>query len=107
MDKEISTLLEKFAATPGHEYTLDAVATEMILPRLVRMSSLDIYIAYLTVIAFPNRSIKHGKILVNRILDVNGLAEEYLQQELNQNWKCLPEWVQEIFKVRGLYKKSS
>ena len=107
MDKELSKLLEKFSSTPGQEYALSAVSSELILPKLAKMSSLDIYIAYLTIVAFPNRSIKHGKILIKQLLDINAFSEEYLQQELNQNWKALPEWVRETFREKGLCNKSS
>jgi hypothetical protein len=101
MNREISALLENFAATPGQDYVLAEVAEDAVLPKIARLSHFDIYMAYLTIIAFPNRSIKHGKILVRRLLDLKGLSDEYLQQELSEHWSKLPEWVREVFLQAG------
>lgn len=97
--------LEYFATVPGHEYVLSGIAEDLIIPKLAKMSSFEIYLAYLTVISFPNKSIKHAKILVRKILSMYGLSREYLDLELGENWNTMPEWAKEIYKELG-YKPS-
>lgn len=97
MDPMISKLLQDFANTPGKDYILSLVAEEMVISKIVKLSPIDMYAVYLTIIAFPNRSIKHGKILLRRMLDLKTISDEYLQKELVEYRSSLPEWAQEVF----------
>ena len=105
MDSEISYLLEKFASTPGQEHILKSVAEDVILPKIIKLSQFEIYIIYLTIIAFPSRSTKHGKILIDKLIELKAILDDYLELELVHNWEFLPEWVRKIFIEKG-YKSS-
>jgi len=104
MDPLISKLLQDFANTPGQEGILSLVAEEMIIAKIVRMSGVDLYTIYMTVLAFPSRAIKHGKILLRRMLDLKLIPEEYLAKEAGEYRATLPEWVVEIFVEKGILK---
>jgi hypothetical protein len=100
MDSNILKLLEDFANTPGNEDVLYLVADEMIISKIAMLCPIDIYTIYLTIIAFPNRSITHGKILLRMLLNLKAISSEYLEKELTQYKTSLPEWVQEVFKEK-------
>ena len=95
MNLELSSLLNKFASTPGQSYILDKVAEDLIMPKLIRLSPIELYTVYLTILAFPNRSTEHGRIILKRMLDLKMLDAEYMEKEFDI-YNELPVWVQEI-----------
>jgi hypothetical protein len=89
--KEVLSLLQQFADTPGDPVILASVAEELLFPKFTKLSSQELYIIYITIMAFPNRSIKHGKILIS------GMARyDMLPDMLPDIDADTPEWIKEI-----------
>lgn len=92
---EIKQLINLFSETPGNEFVLSELVTDLILPKMTKLDQGEIDIIYLTIITFHPRSKLHGTILIKKMVQIGLIEKQKISTELED--PLTPDWVKEVF----------
>ena len=94
----VNKILNAYSNLENDDVIIRGIVLNTVIPVLMRLNNEQRYSSYLTVINFPEKSIKNGELLLTKMLELGIIPQEYLEYERTLYKGTLPEWVQKILK---------
>ena len=96
MSTTVNKILTQFSQLENDEIVIRSIVLNTVIPALYNLNDEQKYSSYLTVINFPDKSIKNGSLLLSKMIELDIVPKEYLALEKNVYYDTLPSWVKKI-----------
>jgi hypothetical protein len=94
----VTKMLYAYADADYNDVVLRDIVLCTIIPVLNNLNEEQKYSSYLTVINFPEKSIKNGEILLRKMIELDIISKPILYNEKTVYFESLPQWVQKVLK---------
>lgn len=94
----VTKMLYAYSDADYNDVVLRDIVLSTIIPVLNNLNEEQKYSMYLTVINFPEKSIKNGEILLRKMIELDIISKPILYNEKTVYYESLPQWVQKVLK---------